>query len=485
MTDNFRTGNSPNFQEGGLRGFFSKNSALAFIVAGSAWFIVGTLYGLFSAIHLMAPEFFNNIPALVFGRVRPSHVNTVLYGFVVTTLIGLGMYYTPALLKTKLWSEPLGWVSLFLWNITVLSGPVFFSMGMSQGREYTEYLWPFDVTFMIAIVTIIINLVMTIIHRKEYVLYVSIWYFVASFIWIGGSYFIGNVMWRPSTGALPGILDSIFLWFYAHALPGLLLTPLAIGAAYFIIPRVTKTPLFSHTLSIVGFWTLVTFYSHIGGHHLLQAPIPHWLKTMSVVDSMMMFIPVIIVIVNLWMTMRGRGNLIMADPAAKWVAMGLIWYLIVGAQGSIQSIPQIQKVTHFNNWTVAHAHIAVLGFSGFIALGGVWHVIPLITRRKLYSQRLANLQFGLVMIGLTGFFLVLTIAGLIQGEAWYNGETVYRVLPQLQPYMILRTIFGLFIISGALVGFYNLIRSIRKPKEYPYISASHAVIIETQKNPEI
>ncbi|HEX2934791.1 MAG TPA: cbb3-type cytochrome c oxidase subunit I [Bacteroidales bacterium] len=440
------------------------SAALAFIVAGSAWFIVGTLYGLISAIHLMAPEFFNNIPALVFGRVRPSHVNTVLYGFVVTTLIGLGLYYMPALLKRTLWSEPLGWISFFFWNITVLSGPVFFSYGITQGREYTEYIWPFDVTFMIAVLTLIFNLVMTIIKRVENVLYVSVWYFVASFIWISGSYVIGNVMWHPSTGALPGILDSIFLWFYAHALPGLLLTPLAIGVAYFVIPRVTKTPLYSHTLSIVGFWTLVTFYSHIGGHHLLQAPIPHWLKTMSVVDSMMMFIPVIIVIINLWMTMRGKSLEVMADPAAKWVAMGLIWYLIVGAQGSIQSLPQIQKVTHFNNWTVAHAHIAVLGFSGFIAIGGVWHIIPLITGRELFSKRLANLQFGMVMIGLTGFFVVLTIAGLIQGEAWYNGETVYRVLPQIAPYMILRAVFGLFIIAGAFIGFYNLLMSIRKPE---------------------
>lgn len=439
-----------------------KSAALAFLIAGSAWFIVGTLYGMFSAIHLVAPEFFNNIPALVFGRVRPTHINTVLYGFVVTTLIGAGLYYTPALLKRNLWSEQLGWVSFILWNITILSGPVFFSAGLTQGREYTEYLWSFDVTFMITMITLIINLVMTIIKRVENILYVSVWYFLASFIWISGSYFIGNVMWHPSTGAVPGITDSIFLWFYAHALPGLLLTPLALGAAYFVIPRVTRTPLFSHILSIVGFWTLVTFYSHIGAHHLLQAPIPAWLKTMSVIDSMMMFIPVLIVIVNLWMTMRDKGHLIIADPAAKWIAMGLIWYLIVGAQGSVQSLQQIQRITHFNNWTIGHAHIAVLGFSAFIALGTMWHILPLITGRKIYSSRLVNLQFGLVMIGLTGFFIVLTTAGLIQGGAWYNGETVYRVLPEIHPYMILRGVFGAFIISGAVIGFYNLIKSIGK-----------------------
>ena len=81
---------------------------------------------------------------------------------------------------------------------------------------------------------------------------------------------------------MPGLLDSVFLWFYGHDIVGLLLTPLAIGAAYFVIPRVTRTPIYSYTISVFGFWSLVALYTHIGGHHLLQTPIPNWLKTVSV-----------------------------------------------------------------------------------------------------------------------------------------------------------------------------------------------------------
>jgi len=444
--------------------FTKKNNsaALAFIIAGSVWFVIGTIYGLFSAIHLVSPEFFDNIPALVFGRTRAIHVNTVLFGFVAQILIGLGLYYTPALLKRRIWSEQLGWVSFLFYNITIISGPITFSLGMSQGREYTEYLWIFDISLVIAVLTTVVNLVMTILRRRENLLYVSVWYFTATFLWIGGSYFLGNVMWNPPTGALPGILDSIFHWFWGHVLPGLLLTPMAVGAAYFVIPRITKTPLYSHTLSILGFWTLVVFYSHIGGHHILQAPMPNWLKMISVVDSMFMFLPVIIVIVNLWMTWRGRGGRIYGDPAGKWIALGLFWYLITGAQGSLQSLPDLQVITHFINWTVGHAHIAVLGFSGSIAIGALWHILPLMTRKKLYSVRLVNIQFGLVMVGLSGFFIVLTIAGLIQGESWYNGEVIYRVLPELDAYMVLRAALGLFIIFASFIGLYNVIMTIRK-----------------------
>ena len=438
------------------------SAALAFLVAGSFWFLAGTLYGLVSAIHLMAPEFFNNIAWLVFGRTRPVHVNTVIYGFVVNTALGAALYFVPALLRTALWSERLGWVSLLFWNIAVVSGPVTFAQGITQGREYAEYVWIFDVSLMLAMVGLLVNLVMTIANRRENSLYVSVWYVLGTLLWTAGVYPIGNVMWHPETGALPGVLDSIYLWFYGHNLVGLLMTPLALGSAYFVIPRVARTPLYSHTLSLVGFFTLVAMYTHIGGHHLLQTPIPNWLKTVSVVDSIAMIVPVMTVLINLWMTGRGKAALLWNDPGGRFVLAGSVWYFVTCIQGPLQSLPSVQKITHLTNWTIGHAHIAVLGFAGFIALGTMWHVLPLILRRDLYSRRLVYLQFGLAMFGLIGFFVVLTTAGLIQGASWRSGEGVYKVLPQMAPYMFLRALLGVAIISAAAIGLYNVIMTIWK-----------------------
>ena len=444
------------------------NVAVAFMVTGAIMFFIGTIFGLISAIHLVAPDLLNSYSILVFSRNRPSHVNTVIYGFVAETLIGAGLHYFPALLHTRLWSEKLGWASYILWNTTVISGPICFSMGYSQGREYAEYLWFFDLTLIAAVFLMIVNLIMTIAHRHENFLYVSVWYFLATFLWTAGHYAIGNVIWHPNTGAASGMVDSIWLWFYGHNLVGLLLTPLAVGAMLYVLPRVTRTPLYSHTLSILGFWTLVALYSHIGAHHILYAPIPAWLKVISEVDSGAMAIPVIIVLFNLWMTARGRGGSLLQDPAGRFIVASSIWYFLTGLQGSFQAIAFIQRVTHFNNWTVGHAHIAVLGFSGFAALGALWHVLPDATGLRLYSRRLVHLQFWLIVTGLSGFFVVLTIAGLIQGGSWYLGETVYRVLPQLAPYMFARALFGVTIFAGATLGLYNIYMTFREKR--PYLS---------------
>jgi cytochrome c oxidase cbb3-type subunit 1/cytochrome c oxidase cbb3-type subunit I/II len=123
----------------------------------------------------------------------------------------------------------------------------------------------------------------------------------------------------------------------------------------------------------------------------------------------------------------------------------------------------VQRVTHFNNWVVGHAHIGVLGFAGMVALGGLYFVIPRITGRPLFSRFLADFQYWLVLIGVAGFAVVLTIAGLIQGNAWLNGETVYSVLPEIHVYYIIRAALGLLIFVSALVGFYNIVRSVLPP----------------------
>jgi len=249
---------------------------------------------------------------------------------------------------------------------------------------------------------------------------------------------------------------------------GLILTPLAVGAALYAVPLITSTPLYSHTLSLIGFWTLIVFYSHIGAHHILQAPIPNGLKAVSIADSLAMTIPVFTALANIWLTARGRGGALLHHPAGRFVVAGSILYLITCVQGPLQSIPALQEVTHFNNWVVGHAHIGVLGFSGFIALGAMWLVLPRAAGRKVYSGKLVHAQFWLVTLGLTGFATVLTIAGLIQGHGWYHGELEYEILPWIHPYFVMRTVFGFMIFSGAVIGLYNVIMTLyRGPRFDP------------------
>jgi cytochrome c oxidase cbb3-type subunit I len=435
-------------------------TAIAFGLTSAFWFAVATSYGLLGATQLIAPDMTANIGPIVFGRVRPTHINLVLFGFVTPGLLSAAFYYIPRLLGTPLYSEKLGVATAVAWNLAVTAGVVTLAMGMTQGREYAELIWPIDVVIVLAFLLIFYNFIMTVAQRQEPILYVSVWYVLAAVILTACTYALGNVIWRPNTGALVGIPDAILLWFYGHNIFGLLLTPLSIGVAYYVIPRATGNPLYSHTLSLLGFWSLIVIYTHIGTHHLLQVPVPTWLKVVAIVDSVAMVIPVSAFLINIWYTARGKLGEIHADIGAKFVFTGTIMYFFVSIQGSLMSLPDVQRVTHFNNWVVGHAHIGVLGFAGMIALGGLYYTIPKMTGRPLYSRFLADFQYWMILIGMVGFTVVLTIAGLIQGNAWLNGETVYRVLPQFHVYFVVRAGLGVLIWGSALAGLYNIVRSL-------------------------
>jgi cytochrome c oxidase cbb3-type subunit 1/cytochrome c oxidase cbb3-type subunit I/II len=353
-----------------------------------------------------------------------------------------------------------------IWNIFTAAILVTLSMGMSQAREYAEAIWPIDIAVAIVFVLMFINMIMTIRNRQEPILYVSVWYITAGVILSLFVYAIGNVVWVPGAGALTGIPDAVILWFYGHNVLGLLLTPLAVGIAYYVIPSATRSPLYSHTLSLVGFWSLLVLYSHIGTHHLLQVPTPTWLKVVSITGSIGMVIPVMVVLINLWFTAKGKLGIIQQNIGAKFVFAGSIIYLFTCIQGPMQSLPQVQRLTHFNNWVVAHAHMGVLGFSGMIALGGIYYMLPIITGKPIFSRTLADFHYWMLLLGMAGFMVVLTMAGLVQGHGWLNGETIYRMLPQIHHYYIVRAGIGMLIVTGAIIGMYNITRTIfYKPGE--------------------
>jgi cbb3-type cytochrome c oxidase subunit I len=435
-------------------------TAKGFCLTSAFWFVVATSMGLLGATELMAPDLTENIGWLVFGRIRPIHVNLVLFGFVTPGLLSAAFYYVPRLLRTELFSEKLGVITVLAWNVTLVFAVVSLALGYSQGREYAEMIWPVDMLVVLAFSLVFVNLIMTVSRRKEPILYVSIWYACAAVVLTAVTFALGNVVWRPNSGSLVGIPDAILLWFYGHNVFGLLLTPLSAGVAYYVIPKACRAPLYSHTLSLFGFWSLLVVYTHIGTHHLLQVPVPTWLKVISIVDSVAMVIPVMAFLINIWYTAKGKLGEIHADIGAKFVFTGTIMYFFVSIQGSMMALPDVQRVTHFNNWVVAHAHVGVLGFAGMIALGGLYYILPRITGKPLYSRFLADLQYWLILIGVIGFTVVLTIVGLIQGNAWLNGEIVYRILPEIHIYYITRASIGLMIFSSAILGLYNIIRSI-------------------------
>ena len=278
------------------------------------WFAFFTTFGFVLAIKFFFPTFLGDASWLTFGVIRPAHVNGVLFGFVSSGLLGAMFYIVPRLAAVKLYKPRLAYLTPILWNASVLIGVILILLGGSQGREYAELPWAIDVAVEFTLILMAIIVIGTIVHRTEKKLYVSAWYYAGTMIWFPIVYFIGNVMWHPATGALNGIQDAMFNWYYGHNVLGLWFTTLGIPAVYYAIPRIIKRPLYSHLLSLISFFSIAFFYTGVGAHHLLQAPIPEWAKTIAVVMTILMMVPVLAFATNIILTMRGSWKKVINNP---------------------------------------------------------------------------------------------------------------------------------------------------------------------------
>jgi cbb3-type cytochrome c oxidase subunit I len=442
--------------------FEKENSAsVNFMLTAAIWLVIGVLMGLTLALQFVFPDLFRGVPWLVFSRLRQAHTNTVMFAFLSGGMMGLWLYIVPRLAGRQLWSERLGNISTLLWNLAVLVGIVGLLSAHSQSREYAEFIWAVDVGVMIVLILNLINLYVTIAHRVESKLYVSLWYISGTLIWMPMLYFIGNVMWNPPTGALTGINDTIFNWFYGHNVLGLWFTTGLLPVIYYVVPKETRTPLYSHFLSLIAFWGIIFFYTGVGAHHLLWAPIPYWLKTIAVAESIGMVLPVVAFMMNIFLTMRGNWNRFMTSIPLRFVVTGWAAYVLVSYQGAHQALRAINLLTHFTQYVPGHAHLALMFFSASVVIGGMYYIIPRIYNCRIYSRALANLQYSLYVVGFLFFFSGFIFTGLVQGTAWlHQGLPVWSVLPGLRPYMALRASGGALIVISFALFAYNVFATV-------------------------
>ena len=424
------------------------------------WFPIFASFGFLLAIKFFFPQFMGEAAWDTFGRIRPSHVNGVLFGFVSSGLIGTMLWITPRLCARPLRFPGLAKLAAFLWNGAIIVGIIWIMLGGSQGREYAELPWAIDVAVMVTLIILAIVIYATILARKEKKLYVTLWYYLGTMLWFPIVYFIGNVMWQPPVGALNGTVDAIFNWYYGHNVLGLWFTTLGIPAWYYFVPKLINRPLYSHLLSLIAFFSIAFFYTGVGGHHLLQSPIPEWLKTIAVVMTVLMMVPVLAFFTNIGLTMRGSWHKLVGNPPLQFIFAGFIMYFLGSAQGTLQGLRDTNAFLHFSQWPVGHAHINLLGGFGFLAVGAAFWIVPRITGFKIYSQGLMRFSWWLAFISFLSFFAAMSVVGLQQNGNWWGHINVVETLPTLRVGFIWRAVSGgLVALAGFLVA-YNIIMTL-------------------------
>ncbi len=153
-----------------------------FIYASIVFGVVGMLVGLILAFLFLFPNLTSGVSFLSFGRLRPLHTNAVIFAFVGNAMFA-GIYYSmQRLLKARMFSDLLSKIHFWGWQLIIVAAAITLPLGYSTSKEYAELEWPIDIAIALIWVVFGINMIGTIIKRRERHIYVAIWFYIATFV---------------------------------------------------------------------------------------------------------------------------------------------------------------------------------------------------------------------------------------------------------------------------------------------------------------
>jgi cytochrome c oxidase cbb3-type subunit I len=430
------------------------------LAAAIFWFTIALFAGLLYATQFLQHYEGGTSPWMSPGRVRMVHTNLIAFAFLTNGFLGMLYWCVPRLTGQRVLSDLLGWLIFWVWQALMLALWVGLHMGEAQAVEWGETPVWLDPLIVVGAVLVSIQFYTPIIRSKERAMYVSLWYFSAAFIWLGLTYIMGNFF--PQY-VVPGTAAGALLGLYIHDLVGLWVTPMGWGLMYFFVPVILKKPIWSHALSLVGFWGLAFFYPLQGVHHFLWSPIPMFAQYGAVISTIAVEIVVTTVIINFFMTWRGSESTLRTNMAIRWFWVGALFYFITCLQCAFQVTLTFQTIIHFTDWVVGHAHLVMFGVFSFWLYGVLIHLWPKLTGREWWSRKLNAWHFWLTAVGLGAMFLDLMTAGLIQGYLWRALSPWEDSLRASYPFWLTRAFLGIAIITGHILLVINMWKTARAP----------------------
>ncbi|MTH14400.1 cytochrome-c oxidase, cbb3-type subunit I [Flavobacterium sp. LC2016-01] len=453
--------------------YYDNKIVKKFIYATILFGVVGMLVGLTLAVMYLFPNMTDGISWLSYGRLRPLHTNAVIFAFVGNAFFA-GLYYSlQRLLKARMFSDFLSNLHFWGWQLIIVAAAITLPLGYTSSKEYAELEWPIDIAIALIWVVMGINMIGTMLRRRERHLYVAIWFYLATFVTVAVLHIFNNIELPVSAlksySVYAGVQDALVQWWYGHNAVAFFLTTPFLGMMYYFIPKVANRPIYSYRLSIIHFWSLIFIYIWAGPHHLLYSALPNWAQNLGVVFSVMLIAPSWGGMINGLLTLRGAWDKVREEPVLKFFVVAITGYGMATFEGPMLSFKNVNAIAHYTDWIIAHVHVGALAWNGFMSFGIIYWLIPRMTKRTLFSKKLANFHFWIGTLGIILYALPMYVAGFQQASMWKqfnpDGTLTYgnflETVTAIMPLYWMRAIGGTLYLIGMLTLVYNIIMTIK------------------------
>jgi cytochrome c oxidase cbb3-type subunit 1 len=283
--------------------------------------------------------------------------------------------------------------------------------------------------------------------RKGESIYITQWYLLGAFLWFPSMYLAAQAM--LFIVPVQGVMQAAVLAWFSNNLLFLWFGALALGIAYYMIPKVTGRAVYSYQLATIGFWTYALFSSWTGMQRLIDGPFPAWVVTASIAATILTIIPVATVGLNHHMTMQGNFPLMRYSPTLRFTVFGAMAYTAFSALGILLSLRSVARFTSFSEATDGYTILGLYAFYSMIIFGSMYYIVPRLVGREWRYSSLIKLHFWASVYGIGLMTLMLLAGGMVQGMNIDNPSLAFsESIQAVQPYLRGRTLAGILLTAA-------------------------------------
>jgi cytochrome c oxidase cbb3-type subunit I len=293
-------------------------------------------------------------------------------------------------------------------------------------------------------------------QRQPGRLYPTQWFVVGSLFWFP---------WVFSTALLVlivmperGVLQAVTAWWCAHNFDTVFLGFAGLASAFYFIPKLIGRPLHSHYQAALAFWTLALFGSFGGIPN--GAPVPAWIPSLAVVGTVLTALPILAVAANFHQTAHQDLRALDADPTLRFTCVGLLFWLIAGAQQIVGAWPNVSVITDLTWFGAAQKELFHYGFFLLTVFGALYYIVPRLVglERSAWCPKLLKIHFAFALLGVLISYASLLVAGLEQGILLANADNSFPVVMQRTMFPLrMSTLGDLLVMGGTVVFLLNLV----------------------------
>ncbi len=425
----------------------ARTPVLTFYAFALFWLMASSVLALVNCWKLLSPEFLGGWSWLTYGRLQPVQENALLYGWAAQAGIGTAIWLMARLSRVQIRYPLMVTFGALLWNLGVLLGSIGIMAGDSTSVKWLEYP-PYAAWLMfVGYVAIgIWGLILYRLREKEHI-FVSQWFLVAAFVSFPWLFATANLMLFSAPVAGPA--QPAVHWWYSGNLIGLWLTSLGLGAAYYMIPKVTGRPIYSYNLAAFGFWTFLLFFSWRGSIDVSPGPLPAWVQTVGAAASLLALIPIATIALNHHITARGSLGMMHFSPTLRFVVFGSVAFTASGVIAALMALRPVADILGFTWATVGYTHLVIYTFFSMVMFGSMYFIVPRLVGCEWRSASLIKLHFWGAAYGSGLLVLMLFVGGLTQGADLLDGDAPFiQSLVSTLPFLRGRMLASVMLLLG-------------------------------------